>query len=167
MWTHYIAKSMVRELRALNREIQAFPDDPSLWTTPPGVTNSAGTLALHLVGNLQHYIGARLGGSDYKRDRPAEFSRRDVPREELTREVEKTIEAIERTLSGLTSETLESDFPEPVGGQTLRTDMFLLHLEAHLAYHLGQIDYHRRLVTGQDQPVGALAAKDLGSGVKS
>jgi uncharacterized damage-inducible protein DinB len=158
---------MTRELRALNREIQAFPDDESLWATPPGVTNSAGTLALHLVGNLQHYIGAGLGGSDYKRDRPAEFSMRGVPREELAREIEKAIEAVEHTLPGLTAETLESDFPESVGGQVLRTDLFLLHLEAHLAYHLGQIDYHRRLVTGQDEPIGALAAKDLGSGVKS
>jgi hypothetical protein len=162
MWTQYIAKNMTRELKALKREIEAFPDDQSLWTIPPGVTNSAGTLALHLAGNLRYYVGTKLGGSDYERDRPAEFSRRDVSRSELAQEVEEAIEAVERTLPGLTAETLEADFPEAVGGQILRTDLFLVHLEAHLAYHLGQLDYHRRLVTGRDEPIGALAVKDLG-----
>ena len=161
MWTTYIAGAMTRELRALIREIQSFPDDEALWQAPPGVTNPAGTLALHLAGNLQHYIGAKLGGSDYKRDRPAEFSRRGVSRDELVREAEKALEAVERILPRVNDETLAADFPEAVGGQILRTEEFLLHLATHLAYHLGQIDYHRRLVTGEAGTVGAVAAREL------
>ena len=163
MWTRYIANIITRELRALSREIQSFPDDQALWATPPGITNSAGTLALHLAGNLQHYVGTQLGGGDYKRDRPAEFSRRDVSRDELVREVEKALEAVEQTLPRMSDEMLAADFSENVGGQTLRTEEFLLHLATHLAYHLGQIDYHRRLVTGETGTVGAMAAKELTS----
>jgi uncharacterized damage-inducible protein DinB len=161
MWTKYITGTMTRDLRALIREIESFPNDEALWQTPRGVTNPAGTLALHLAGNLQHYIGAKLGGSDYKRDRPAEFSRSDVSRDELVREVEKAIEAVERTLPQVSDETLAADFSEAVGGQILRTEDFLVHLATHLAYHLGQIDYHRRLVTGETGTVGAVAAKEL------
>jgi uncharacterized damage-inducible protein DinB len=163
MRTESIASTITRELRALIREIQSFPDDEALWQSPPGVTNPAGTLALHLCGNLQHYIGAKLGASDYKRDRPAEFSRRDVSRDELIREAEKALEAVERVLPRVSDETLAADFSEAVGGQILRTDDFLLHLATHLAYHLGQIDYHRRLVTGDTRTVGAVAAKELTS----
>ena len=163
MLTSYLSNLITRELRALTREIQSFPDDDTLWQTPPGVTNSAGTLALHLAGNLQHYLGAKLGGSSYRRDRDAEFSRRGVSREELVGEVERAISAVEEALPKLTSEMLDADFPEAVGGQTVRTEEFLLHLVTHLAYHLGQLDYHRRLVTGETGQIGAVAVKELSS----
>jgi uncharacterized damage-inducible protein DinB len=161
MLTSYISNLITRELRALSREIQAFPDDDALWQTPPGVTNSAGTLALHLVGNLQHYLGAKLGGTGYRRDRPAEFSRRGGSREELAREVEQAVAAVAQALPKLTAESLEADFPEAVGGHTIRTDEFLLHLTTHLAYHLGQLDYYRRFVTGETGQIGAVAVKEL------
>ena len=161
MLTSYVSNLIIRELRALNREIQSFPNDEALWQTPPGVTNSAGTLALHLAGNLQHYLGAKLGGSSYRRDREAEFSRRGASREELSREVEQAIVAVEQALPKLTSDNLDADFPEKVGGQTVRTEEFLLHLVTHLAYHLGQFDYHRRLVTGETGQIGAVAVKEL------
>ena len=102
MLTSYVSNLVTRELRALSREIQSFPDDDALWKTPPGVTNSAGTLALHLVGNLQHYLGAKLGDSSYRRDREAEFSRRGVTRKELSREVEQAISAVVQALPKLT-----------------------------------------------------------------
>lgn len=161
MLTSYLSNLITRELRALSREIQSFPNDDALWQTPPGVTNSAGTLALHLVGNLQYYLGAKLGGTSYRRDREAEFSRRGMSREELAREVEQAIAAVELALPKVTSDTLDADFPEAVGGQTIRTEEFLLHLATHLAYHLGQLDYHRRLVTGETGQIGAVAVKEL------
>jgi uncharacterized damage-inducible protein DinB len=161
VWTKYIANIITRELRALVREIQSYPNDEALWQTPPGVTNSAGTLVLHLAGNLQHYVGAKLGGSDYVRDRQAEFSRRDVSRDELVREVEKALQAVDGTLPQLGEGKLAVDFPEAVGGHVLRTEEFLLHLATHLAYHLGQIDYHRRLAAAKSGPIGAVAAREL------
>lgn len=161
MLTAHLKTVITRELRSLAREIQAYPDDASVWRTFPGVPNSAGTLALHLAGNIQHYVGAKLGGSAYKRDRAAEFARRDVSRRELLKEVERAIEAAERTLPGLSEQVLAADFPEAVGGRIIRTDEFLLHLAAHLGWHLGQVDYHRRMVTGEAGKIGAVPVTEL------
>jgi hypothetical protein len=159
----HLTTVMTRELRALTREIRAYPDDESLWKTIPGAVNAGGTLALHLAGNIQHYVGARLGGSDYVRDRAAEFSRRGLSRAELVAEVEKAIAAVERTLPALPARTLAADYPEAVGGRIIRTDEFLVHLATHLAWHLGQMDYHRRAVTGESAKIGALAVTELGT----
>lgn len=161
MLTSYLSNIITRELRALTREIQSFPDDDSLWLTPPGVGNSAGTLALHLAGNLQHYVGAALGGSAYRRDREAEFSKRNLSREELAREIERATAVVEQTLPRVTPDMLQADFPAAVSGQTIRAEEFLLHLVTHLAYHLGQLDYCRRLVTEDPSHIGAVSVKEL------
>lgn len=161
MLTTYVSAVMTRDLKALSREIRSFPDDDLLWQTPTGVTNSAGNLAMHLTGNLRHCVGAKLGGTDYVRDCEAEFESRDFTREDLVRQVEETIAVVEQVLPQLTVETLDADYPEPVGGQTLRTKEFLIHLVTHLAYHLGQIDYHRRVVTGETGQIGAVSVKEL------
>jgi len=161
MLTAHLKALIARELRALAREIEAYPDDASVWRTFPGIPNSAGTLALHLAGNIQHYLGARLGGTDYRRDRPAEFARRDASRSELRTEIERAISAADQTLRRLTERELAADFPEPVGGRIIRTDEFLLHLVAHLDWHLGQVDYHRRMVTGEAGKIGAVAVTEL------
>jgi uncharacterized damage-inducible protein DinB len=163
MLTKHLSTILLRELRALAREIEAYPDDASVWKTLPGAQNPGGTLALHLAGNIQHYIGAVLGGSAYRRDRPAEFSRRGLSREALVAEVEKAIAAVERTLPRVTEQTLAADFPEAVGGKIIRTDEFLLHIATHLGWHLGQLDYHRRMVTGEAGKIGAIAVTDLGT----
>jgi len=157
-----IVQTMVlRELAAVRRSVEAYPNDESVWILPAGLPNAGGTLVLHLAGNLQHYFGALLGGSGYKRDRPAEFSRRDVPRAELLAELDAARVAIERTIPQLTAEVLAAPYPERIGGHLLTTDVFLVHLATHLAYHLGQLDYHRRVVTGDTQGVGALGAAEI------
>jgi uncharacterized damage-inducible protein DinB len=161
MLLSYLSTIFTRDLRALSREILTYPDDETLWSTPTGVTNSGGNLVLHLTGNLRHFIGAKLGASTFRRDREAEFSQRGLSREELAAQVEETIAAIAETLPQLTSEQLAADFPEPVGRQTLRAEEFLIHLATHLTYHLGQIDYHRRIVTGEAGQVGAIPVKEL------
>src|SRR5262245_13323309 len=104
--TAAIGRMLSRELRTLRREVEAYPDDATLWKAPPGVPNAAGTLALHLAGNIQHYVGAVLGGSGYVRDRPAEFSKRDVPRDEILREIDAASAAVERTFPSLSDDTL-------------------------------------------------------------
>ena len=149
-----------RDIATLGREVAAYPSDAALWQLLAGTTNSGGTLALHLVGNLQHFIGAVLGGSAFVRDRDSEFARRDITRAELADEIARTATAVERTLIALAPSRLEAAFPVALAGRTLSTSRALLHLSAHLAYHLGQMDYHRR-ATSQSGAVGAMGLETL------
>jgi hypothetical protein len=151
----------LRELRTLRLELEAFPDERLIWALPPGLPNSSGTLALHLAGNLQHYIGAVLGQSGYIRDRDYEFAARGLPREALLAQIAQAEAAIRSTLPGLTDDQLSQEYPEAAREHFLETRELLLHLAVHLAYHLGQISYHRRLVTGNAQGVGALSPAEL------
>ncbi|MEJ8755451.1 DinB family protein [Pontibacter sp. H259] len=137
---------LTRDLEKLYNEIDAFTDEDSIWKTTGNITNSAGNLCLHLCGNLNTYIGAKLGSSGYVRDRPAEFSRKDVPKSELLKQVELTREIVAQTLQQLQPADLEKDFPEQVLGKPMTTGFFLVHLTAHLSYHLGQINYLRRVL---------------------
>jgi uncharacterized damage-inducible protein DinB len=152
---------LARELRAIRRELEAYPDDASVWRAVPGLPNSGGTLALHVAGNLQHFLGAILGHDGYKRDRDAEFARRDVARRELIAGIDSAIGSVERTLQELSDEILAAPYPEPIAKRTVSTEVFLVHLATHLAYHLGQLDYHRRAVTGNAQGVDAVSVREL------
>src|SRR2546423_1498202 len=143
-----LQRLLTRELHAVKRELEAYPDEASVWRAVPGMPNSGGTLALHLAGNLQHFFGAVLGKDGYKRDREAEFARRNVSRTELMAALDSAFASVERTLATLTEDALTSTFPEPIAKRNVSTGMFLVHLASHLAYHLGQLDYHRRAVTG-------------------
>src|SRR5947209_20089051 len=150
-----------RELRSLRLELEAYADERLIWAHPPGLPNSAGTLALHLAGNLRHYVGAILGGNGYVRNRDEEFAARDVPRAVLLEQIAAAEAAVESTLPRLSEEQMSQPFPEPIGGHSLQTGEPLVQLAVHLAYHLGQISYHRRLVTGDVQGVGALSAVEI------
>lgn len=152
---------IVRELRTLDREIAAYPDDGSLWRTPSGAPNSAGNLALHLAGNLRHFIGATLAGTDYKRDRDAEFTTKGISRDDLRSVVQATIDDMSTAFDRITDEQLDREYPLPIQDRKLNTSDFLVHLAVHLSYHLGQIDYHRRLSTSSSASAGALSPKEL------
>lgn len=157
----WIAAVMTRELKALKREVEAYPSDADLWRTAPGIANPGGNLALHLAGNIQYFVGAVLGGSGYVRDRDAEFNRRDLPRAEVVREIELALAAVPAALARVADADLAQPYPQAIGGVTPSTGAFLTHLAVHLGYHLGQMDYHRRLVTGQATTVGALPIGEL------
>ncbi len=159
-----VRRLLVRELEGFEREIQLFPDDELIWRTLPGVTNSAGTLALHVAGNLRHYVGTVLGGSHYVRDRAAEFSDRSGTRAEVVAGLRAAIDEVNRVLPGLDERALAQLFPEPVGGARIRTGLFLLHLAVHLAHHLGQAGYLRRILTGDAMSSGALSVKAIAAG---
>ncbi len=152
-----------RDLDTLRREIEAYSDEKELWQSAPGISNTAGTLALHLAGNLQHYFGTRLGGTGYVRDRAAEFARRDVPRVELLKEVEAARRAVHAGLAQLSAAQLADEYPEVIAELRVTTAEYLIHLTTHFAYHLGQIDYHRRIVTGSEVVVGAMRPAALSS----
>ena len=144
----YASAILRRELESVKTEIAAYPDDAGVWATPPGITNSAGTLALHLAGNLEHFIGAQFGKTGYVREREVEFAARNIPRAEIIGKIDAAIAAVETGLSRLSDEDLHGVYPLPFGDATVHNGDFMIHLVAHLGYHLGQIDYHRRLICG-------------------
>jgi hypothetical protein len=152
-----------RELRALRLELEAYPDDETVWATPGGLRNSAGTLALHIAGNLRHFVGAVLGQNGYRRDRRREFDIRGLTRAQLLEEVTEAERAVRTVLPAIDDADMAAVFPETLFGLSLQTGDLVMHLCSHLAYHLGQIDYHRRLVTGQTDGVGALPLTELSS----
>ena len=156
-----LAKSFARDLDTLSREIALYPDDGSLWAERPGLPNTGGNLALHLVGNVRHFIGLTLGGSRYVRDRDHEFAARDGSRADLDALIAAAKIEVASALANLPEARLAEPFPVPVGGVTLPTHMFLLHLATHFTFHLGQIDYHRRIVTGNSQSAGTLPVSAL------
>jgi uncharacterized damage-inducible protein DinB len=139
---------ILRDVDGLKRQLQAYHDESDIWLTPHGIGNSPGNIALHVAGNLQHYIGKVLGDSDYQRDRDSEFARNNVPLSELTADLDAAAAAVNKTLSSLPDSRLTELYPLSFGDVQLITGRFLAHLCGHLAYHLGQVDYHRRITTG-------------------
>jgi uncharacterized damage-inducible protein DinB len=135
-----------RDLAKLEEEIKLYPTEESLWKISGTTRNAAGNLCLHLCGNLQHYIGAVLGGSGYVRNRDREFDDRDIRRELLISEIHKTKAAVRSALEQLDPNALDSVYPEKVFSYSMTTSHFLIHLTSHLGYHLGQINYLRRLL---------------------
>ncbi|MBI2688339.1 MAG: DinB family protein [Acidobacteria bacterium] len=143
--TTELAQLFARDLTRVAQQIEAFPNDEALWRTAPGVTNSAGNLALHLEGNLLEFIGRQLGAVAYSRNRPLEFSAANLSRAEVAQRINKVLATIAPVFATV---DLETKFPENVLGPDLSTRQFLMHLLGHLNYHLGQIDYLRRITTG-------------------
>ncbi|WP_299885854.1 DinB family protein [uncultured Lacinutrix sp.] len=141
-----LIKLFKRDLERLKTEICLYKNESNLWVTPKDISNSAGNLCLHLVGNLNHFIGATIGNTGYVRQRDLEFSLKDVPREALLQQVDAVIIIIENTLKTLTATDLQKEYKRRVNEDTMTTEYFLVHLTMHLAYHLGQINYHRRLI---------------------
>lgn len=135
-----------RDLTALHKEIGLYNQEKQLWVISDNISNSAGNLCLHLVGNLNHFIGAILGKTGYIRDREKEFSIKHIPQTELLASIEKTKHMITRVLHNLSAEQYNSLYPVEFQGRNLMTEHMLLQLATHLNYHLGQINYHRRLL---------------------
>ncbi|MFN8260493.1 MAG: DUF1572 family protein [Chitinophagales bacterium] len=135
-----------RDLGKLKEEISSYAPENKLWKVDRQISNSGGNLALHLIGNLNHFIGATLGNTGYIRERDKEFSEKDVPAQQLLQAIDATIIIVRDTLNNMAPEDFEKIFPLEKHGQVVKTDFMLLHLLAHLEYHLGQINYHRRLV---------------------
>ena len=134
-----------RDLDKLAEEIKQYPTEQSLWAISGAIKNPGGNLCLHLCGNLQHFIGTILGKTAYVRNRDAEFADKNVPRQKLLDEIAATKKALAEIMPKLQQDQLDAKYPIDVLGTPMTTLFFLLHLSAHLSYHLGQINYHRRL----------------------
>lgn len=135
-----------RDLTKLKDELTAYENEDKLWAVADGISNSAGNLALHLIGNLNHFIGAILGNTGYVRNRDAEFALKNIALADILADIDKTKDVVTKTLIGLTDAQLEEIFPQDKWNQHNTTGFLLVHLATHLNYHLGQINYHRRLV---------------------
>ncbi len=136
-----------RDLNSLKKEIESYPDEQSLWIIKDGISNSAGNLCLHLIGNLNHFIGATLGKTGYVRERDKEFSQKNIPRTELISNIDKTLQMVKSTIEKLSADDFNNNFPLEFLGKTVKTDFMIINLVAHWNYHLGQINYHRRLLS--------------------
>ena len=136
-----------RDLERLKNEISLYESDAVLWETDLRLPNSGGNLCLHLIGNLRHFIGANIGKTGYIRNRDAEFSDTDIPREKILAEIDATIQIVTQSLPNLTDEILAQDFPEKLQGNIYSNGTMLFGMLNHLNYHLGQINYHRRFFT--------------------
>lgn len=134
-----------RDLNKLKDEIAAYESDDALWTIRGEIKNSGGNLALHLVGNMNHFIGAILGETGYVRHRDNEFADKGITKADLIARIEETIGVVGSSLDKLSDGDFDKDFPVPKHEETRKMDFMLLHLFGHFNYHLGQINYHRRL----------------------
>ncbi len=146
MIVNSIKSIFIRDLSKLKREIESYPDENSIWEIRSDINNSAGNLTLHLIGNLNTYIGSELNKTGYIRNRELEFTRKNVSRVQLIQSIEATISVIENALDQLSVTDLEKEYPILIWEKKTSTAYVLIHLTTHLAYHLGQINYHRRLL---------------------
>ncbi len=141
-----LLKLFDRDLQRLEEEINLYPSEEAIWRLDGEIKNTAGNLCLHLCGNLQHYIGANLGHTSYVRNRDNEFAAKGISKADLVAEVQKTRQTVWGTLENLKPSVLEAEYPEKVYDYPMTTAYFLIHLTAHLNYHLGQVNYHRRIL---------------------
>lgn len=146
MITETLKSLFNRDLNKLKVEIESYQNENKIWAIDKNISNSAGNLCLHLIGNINTYIGTELGKTGYVRNRPLEFSLKDIPRSEIISKIEETILVVNNTLDSLTEADLKVIYPQIVFEKEMTTEFFLVHLATHLAYHLGQINYHRRLL---------------------
>jgi uncharacterized damage-inducible protein DinB len=147
MLTTVLSELYERDLNKLKDEVLKYNNESDLWKMGGEIPNSAGNLTLHLIGNLKHFIGTVLGGTAYVRDRDLEFSDDAVPRDLLIAGILETQSVVKDTLAKLSADDLEKTYPIEVFGRPMSTEYFLVHLSTHLNYHLGQINYHRRLLS--------------------
>jgi uncharacterized damage-inducible protein DinB len=146
MLTETLKSLFNRDLNKLKIEIESYSEESQIWAIDKNISNSAGNLCLHLIGNLNTYIGAEIGKTGYIRNRPLEFSDKDIPKAELIHKINETILVVNKALDSLNETDLEAIYPQIVFEKEMTTGFFLVHLSTHLAYHLGQINYHRRLL---------------------
>lgn len=145
-----LKKLYLRDLKKLKTEIVSFNEESNIWKTRHGITNSSGNLCLHLCGNLNTFIGQQLGGTDYVRDRTFEFAGKDIARDVLVRQIDEVTQVIEDTFNQLSDQDLERRYPLDFLGYEMTIGYCLTHLLGHFSYHLGQVNYLRRLLEANE-----------------
>jgi hypothetical protein len=136
----------LRDLDKVKEELSLYTNESDIWIVKGEIQNSAGTLTLHLIGNLKHFIGAQIVSTGYVRNRDQEFSDRNISRDKLISELEEVISIMKEVLPTIKDEDFSLEYPLEMYGAKRNTGYILLSLSTHFCYHLGQINYHRRLV---------------------
>lgn len=135
-----------RDINKLRIETSLYEDEKKLWIIEKSIKNSGGNLCLHIIGNLNQFIGAVLGNTGYVRNRETEFIEKGVAKKILLQSIDETHDIVFKTISSLTEEDFDAIYPVEVFNSKMTTGFFLVHLATHLNYHLGQINYHRRII---------------------
>ena len=146
MLNNVLADFYERDIRKLIEELNLFNNEEDLWRTKGSVKNSCGNLVLHIIGGLNYLIGATLAHTGYVRNRDQEFIRKGVARKELIAQLEELIPMINETLNSLTAEDMEGEFPIFFDKPKTSVSYVLVQLSLHLNYHLGQVNYLRRIL---------------------
>ena len=146
MFSAWLIEMLVNDLTKLKEEINLYKDEKDLWVVKGEIANCAGNLCLHLLGNINYTVGHLIGNSGYQRDRDLEFSERNVPRAELNNRIDTTIEVVKKALPKLNDDELNHNYPVKVGGKLRENGFAMMYFLKHFNYHLGQINYHRRML---------------------
>lgn len=141
-----VSHILERDLNKVIQELNSFHHEENMWVVTGKINNTAGNLALHIAGAVNHFVGAILGKNGYVRTREKEFSDKHVSKGEIINKIVQAIDTVKKILPLLTENDMQKEFPEKIGGHTLTIGFFLIHLVSHINYHLGQINYHRRLL---------------------
>jgi len=140
----------LKNLNSLRKDIDSYSNEKDLWSLKGDTKNTPANLCLHICGNLKHNFGKILGGGDYIRNRDAEFSKKDLPKAELLKEIDETIEIVSPVLNNLKEEDINRIFPDSSHGEGETIGGALTRLSWHFGYHAGQINYQRRLLTDKN-----------------
>ncbi len=146
MLSSVLANFYERDIRKLIEEVNLFKHEEDLWRTQGAVKNSSGNLVLHIIGGLNHLIGATLAQTGYVRDRDQEFIRKGVARKDLVAHLEELITMINKTVNALRQEDMEAEYPLFFDKPKTSNSYVLVQLLLHLNYHLGQVNYLRRVL---------------------
>ncbi len=145
-----VRAALIEELELFHTQLKETTDlvsEEHFWLKPIEPGNSLGHLVLHLVGNLNFFVGAHLGKTGYVRDREREFGETNVPsKDEAMHQLDETITMFREVVSQLSEEELIADHPEERLGSVTKA---LVHLVAHFALHRGQMSYIQRILASK------------------
>lgn len=117
--------------------------EEQFWTRPFPYGNSFGHLTLHIIGNLNHFIGAMIANSKYVRDREREFNDDTRPsKEAVLRELDQAVALAVETIKTQTDEDWSINIDANVSAGFVK-DRFsvLLRSATHFHHHVGQMIY--------------------------
>lgn len=134
----YVYQDYARRVHALAEPLS----EEQFWRKPYPYGNSFGHLTLHLVGNLNYYIGTQIARTGYVRDREREFTERNPPpKQAVFRQLDEAVGLVVQTLETQTAETWSQEY-QAVGAEHTKDHFgIFLRCAAHFNHHLGQMIY--------------------------
>lgn len=128
--------------------VAPLTDDQINWRHPT-LSNTIGILLRHIAGSERHWIAEVVGGRPIERVRDAEFEHEDLEKGPLLDGLHDALGLVKDVLE----QTTTADIRQTIQGEwrrrphTYTKGWALLHSVQHTAYHLGQIQLFRKMVT--------------------